>query len=78
MGTGIRLTLSYSELKKQYVVVPPVEEQQTIVSAINNLNQKTDMLTSSLTHQIEHLKELKQRIISDAVTGKIDVREVNN
>lgn len=36
------------------------------------------MLTSSLTHQIEHLKELKQRIISDAVTGKIDVREVNN
>ena len=78
MGTGIRLTLSYSELKKQYVVVPPVEEQQTIVSAINNLNQKTDMLTSSLTHQIEHLKELKQRIISDAVTDKIDVREVNN
>ncbi len=74
MGTGIRLTLSYTELKKQYVVVPPVEEQAAIVSAIETLNTKIDTLTAQLSNQIEHLKELKQRIISDAVTGKIDVR----
>lgn len=67
MGTGIRLTLSYNELKKQYVVVPPNDEQAAIVSAINSMSEKIDTLTT----QIGYLKELKQRIISDAVTGKV-------
>jgi type I restriction enzyme S subunit len=78
MGTGIRLTLSYSELKKQYVIVPPVEEQSAIVAAIEVLNSKVDNLTSQLKKQISCLQELKQRVISDAVTGKIDVRDYNN
>ena len=71
MGTGIRLTLSYNELKKQYVVVPPNDEQAAIVSAINSMSEKIDTLTTKLTAQIGYLKELKQRIISDAVTGKV-------
>lgn len=71
MGTGIRLTLSYNELKKQYVVVPPNDEQAAIVSAINSMGEKIDTLTTKLIAQIGYLKELKQRIISDAVTGKI-------
>ena len=78
MGTGIRLTLSYSELKKQYVIVPPVEEQSAIVAAIEVLNSKVDNLTSQLKKQISCLQELKQRVISDAVTGKIDVRDYKN
>ena len=32
MGTGIRLTLSFDEMKKQVVVVPPSDEQQAIVA----------------------------------------------
>lgn len=73
MGTGIRLTLSYTELKKQYIVVPPASEQSVIVSAIDTLSSKIDRMVEQLNAQISHLKELKQRIISDAVTGKIDV-----
>ena len=77
---GIRegQNINYDMLKNNYLFVPPKQEQTAIVSAINILNKRIDMLTSQLVDQINHLKELKQRIISDAVTGKIDVREVNN
>ena len=34
MGTGIRLTLSYSELKKQNIIIPPADEQQAIVDKV--------------------------------------------
>ena len=34
MGTGIRLTLSYSELKKRLITFPPLDEQQQIVEYI--------------------------------------------
>ena len=71
-------TMRYSEMRNIFIPIPPVSEQKDIVSAINSLNNKIDTLVSELTTQINHLKELKQRVISDAVTGKIDVREVNN
>lgn len=78
---GIRVDqwdLSPIALKQIPFIEPPEDEMSSIVSAINSMNAKIDTLTANLTRQIEHLKELKQRIISDAVTGKIDVREVNN
>lgn len=65
-------------MRNIFIPIPPVSEQKAIVSAINSLNNKIETLASDLTTQIDHLKELKQRIISDVVTGKIDVREVNN
>lgn len=70
-------TTRYSEMRNIFIPIPPVSEQKAIVSAINSLNNKIETLASDLTTQIDHLKELKQRIISDVVTGKIDVREVN-
>ncbi len=42
MGTGIRLTLSFAELKKQYIPIPPIEEQQAIVDYIEAKLSKID------------------------------------
>jgi len=61
-----------------YAIFPPSDEQTAIVSAIEAAKVKIDAMTSQLTRQITYLQELKQRIISDAVTGKIDVRDYNN
>ena len=61
-----------------YAIFPPSDEQTAIVSAIEAAKVKIDAMTSQLTRQITYLQELKQRIISDAVTGKIDVRNYNN
>lgn len=44
MGSGIRLTLSFKELKKQMLPVPPLSEQQTIVSYITERTAKIDSL----------------------------------
>lgn len=73
MGTGIRLTLSFDELKKQLVVVPPQDEQQSIVAYIEEKCQKIDTLINDLHTEIVSLKEYKQRLIADVVTGQIKV-----
>lgn len=73
MGAGIRLTLSFKELKKQMLPVPPLSEQQTIVSYITERTAKIDSLIEKLNKEIECIKEYKQRLISDVVTGQIKV-----
>lgn len=74
MGTGIRLTLSFDEMKKQVVVVPPQDEQQAIVAYIEEKCQKIDKLASELQSEIDYLKEYKQRLIADCVTGQVNVQ----
>lgn len=74
MGTGIRLTLSFEEMKKQVVVVPPQDEQQSIVAYIEEKCEKIDKLASELQSEIEYLKEYKQRLIADCVTGQVNVQ----
>lgn len=71
MGTGIRLTLSFAELKKQYIPIPPLSEQQAIVAYIDEKLQKIDKYMCDLQREIDYLKEFKQRLISDAVTGQL-------
>lgn len=73
MGTGIRLTLSFSELKKQQIPVPPLSEQQEIVTYIEAKVANINQLCQAERSQIEKLKEYKQRLISDVVTGKVKV-----
>ena len=74
MGTGIRLTLSFDELKKQIVVCPPADEQRAIVAYINDKTAKVESLITELQAEIEHLKEYKQRLIADCVTGQVNVQ----
>ena len=77
---GIRegQNINYDMLRNNFLFIPPKEEQKAIVSAIDENNKKIDTLTFQLSNQITYLKELKQRVISDAVTGKIDVRDYKN
>lgn len=58
----------------QYLFVPPLEEQQQIVEYINRKTTEIDRLMVELTYQVEYLKEYKQRLIADVVTGKINVQ----
>lgn len=74
MGSGIRLTLSFEDLKSQLLPIPPLSEQRAIVDYLQDKTSKIDKLISEKTRELEYMKELRQRIISDAVTGKIDVR----
>ena len=68
MGTGIRLTLSFKELKKQLLPIPPLSEQRSIVSFLDAKCGKIDEWVTKKQKEVEHLQELKQRVIADAVT----------
>ena len=73
MGSGIRLTLSFKEMKKQIIPLPPLTEQRAIVSYLDDKTSKIDTLVAKLQQEIEAIKEYKQRLISDVVTGQIKV-----
>ena len=74
MGTGIRLTLSFKSNEKSiFSYSSSFDEQHDIVSYIKERSSKIDTLTSKLQQEIESIKEYKQRLISDVVTGQIKV-----
>lgn len=73
MGTGIRLTLSFNELKSQILPIPPIEEQRAIVEYIEQKNKAIDDMIANLRAEIDFLTEYKQRLIADAVTGQIKI-----
>lgn len=53
---------------------PPLFEQQTIATFLDRETSKIDALVSEQETLIELLKERRQALISEAVTGKFDVR----
>lgn len=58
------------------IPVPPLEEQQQIMDAVSSYIDKMKQYESCLTNEIEVLHEFRTRLISDVVTGKIDVRGI--
>lgn len=55
------------------IVCPPIDEQRSIVSYITERTSKIDLLIEKLNKEIECIKEYKQRLISDVVTGQVKV-----
>lgn len=73
--TGIRegQNINYSLLGRKYIPIPPSSEQKEIVTYINDKFAKVNSLITELEEEIAYLKEYKQRLIADAVTGKMKV-----
>ena len=68
-------TTRYSEMRNISVPLPPLDEQRAIVSYIEEKCQKIDSLTTELQSEIDYLKEYKQRLIADCVTGQVNVQK---
>lgn len=66
-------TTRYSEMKNIQIPYPPITEQQAIVDYIEAKLSKIDSCMADLQAEIDYLKEFKQRLISDVVTGQICV-----
>ena len=66
-------TTNYQMMKGMYLPVPPLSEQRSIVSYITERASKIDLLIEKLNKEIESIKEYKQRLISDVVTGQVKV-----
>lgn len=88
MGTGCQVQLEQlatgstalgiksSKLGQIKSCWPPIEEQERIVSYVDAALLKIDKLISQAEHATVLQREHRTALISAAVTGKIDVREV--
>jgi len=56
--------------------LPPLPEQTAIVEYLDAQTAKLDAAIAAARREIELLREYRERLIADVVTGKVDVREV--
>ena len=68
------LGIKASKLGLLKLNLPPLKEQKQIVGFLDRKTQQIDELISAEQRKIELLKEYRQSLISETVTGKIDVR----
>lgn len=78
LATGsTALGIKASKLFALRVVVPGHREQSKIVDFINTETAKLDRMVNEVKDVIGYLIEYRESIITAAVTGKIDVRNIN-
>lgn len=58
------------------IPLPPRDEQECIINELNRITSRFNDARESLEKQIEYLQELRTRLISDVVTGQVDVRDI--
>ena len=77
---GIRVgqwDLQMDKMKEIPFIVPPADEQIAIVKYIKQALPQYDAAIEKLTEEVAVLEECKNKVIADAVTGKIDVRGID-
>ena len=76
MGGGVRQSIGFKEIRKLVIAIPPIEEQQHILDSVHSVEKPINRAIQNNRDIIAELEDLKMRLISDAVTGKIDVRGI--
>lgn len=73
MGNGVRQGLNYSEFSKLMVFAPPRDEQDSIVSYLNDRCSEIESIIAQKQEQLSVLADYKKSIIYEYVTGKKEV-----
>ena len=67
---------SWSKAGNIFVFVPPLWEQKEISDYLDAECTRIENLIEALKKEISLVEELQKSLISEVVTGKIDVREL--
>lgn len=78
MGKGIRLTLSFNELRHFEIPIPTENEQKEIAAYLDEKCTKIDAIVEKINSQIVRLKELRRSLINDVVTGKRAINTIQS
>lgn len=76
MGGGVRQSIGFKDIRGLLIAIPPVEEQHQILELIHKVETPIDRAIQKSKEIITNFEDMKIRLIADAVTGKIDVRDV--
>lgn len=66
-----RASLSQNLLNNLPILIPPIYEQKEIEAFINNETRNLDITISKAEREIELIKEYREAMIAEAVTGKM-------
>ena len=67
--------LTGEKLRSHRLPFPGIDEQTSIVASLDQASVSIDKAIDTASHEIHLLLELRTRLISDVVTGKLDVHE---
>lgn len=70
---GAQPNISDNEIKKMYFPLPSISEQKTIANFLDEKTQNINQTIERYQTQIDRLKEYKNILINQAVTGKIKI-----
>ena len=73
LGSGVRQSLSFEEVKKILVLFPPLNEQEEIVKYLDYKCSQIDNIIEEKQSLLEKLEEYKKSLIYEYVTGKKQV-----
>ena len=68
-------SVTKDDVDNYIICSPPIQEQQQIVEHLDKGTTKIDSTIGKETQRIKLLKEYRQSLISNVVTGKVDVRD---
>ncbi len=71
--TDFRKRLYWNEFKQLVTIVPPLEEQNSIVEKVRDIANSTDQIVEMIMREINKIGEYRSVLTSNAVTGKIKI-----
>jgi type I restriction enzyme, S subunit len=75
-GYGVSIeSLNYDMWKILILMMPESEEQEKIIKYLHAVEEHFEPICSMMKTELHLLSEYRTRLISDVVTGKLDVRE---
>lgn len=75
LATGVtRFALGKHDVKNAVIALPPIEEQKAICRWITDECKPLDDAIARTEEEIKLIREYRDRLIADVVTGQVDVR----
>jgi type I restriction enzyme S subunit len=68
LGGGVRQSMRFEDVRRIPLLIPPLPEQQKIVSFLDSKTSLIDKIIDNKTQRIELLKEMRSSLISEVVT----------
>jgi len=68
--------VSIGRVRETSILVPPINEQRNIIEILETAIPNHDRAIASVNHEISLLREYRARLISEVVSGKLDIREI--
>jgi type I restriction enzyme S subunit len=73
--TGIQ-NLDFNSYMQNLIAIPPIDEQKLIVDSIKSETSQIDLIISKAQKEISSIKEYREALITDLVTGKRSIPQL--